>query len=244
MPGTFRVVGTFRVAGRGLVAYGDVITGSVACRETLCISLNSSIAISVEIRSVEMVDDTPTGSHVALLIASSDELESSLVEGLNFVGETLEVSPADRPDDSGGQTFDEAVARLHQLLVAIGWPTEVTWVPNTHVVAFPRRVYVFQPKDTRESGHLARKAFAAALDDSIAVRVGVLGHCKGMTFATVWPIVELGQGEESFLEHRVKVIAPSDAPRLTIVKWNWRWSLVTRTYRAWREQVARSVRAG
>lgn len=96
MPGVFRVVGTFRVAGRGLVAYGDLVNGTVASRETLRVPLNGSFAVTATIESVEMVDGTPTGSHIALLISSTDDLERAMLEGLNFAGETLEVSPAER----------------------------------------------------------------------------------------------------------------------------------------------------
>lgn len=105
MAGKFRVVGVLRLADRGLVAYGEVVEGTVARGEVLAIPLNSRVAISPMILSVEMVDGTAAGSHVGLLISSSHELEMDLVEALNFAGETLDVRPA--TVDPEAATFDE-----------------------------------------------------------------------------------------------------------------------------------------
>ncbi|HEY2090253.1 MAG TPA: hypothetical protein VGJ81_00055 [Thermoanaerobaculia bacterium] len=220
------------MAGRGLVAYGDVVSGTVAIRETLAIPLNSSISISPEIRSVETVDGTPTGSHVALLISSSDEIDVALLEALDFADEVLEVVPPEA--DPGTATFDEAVAKLRDLLVTIGWPTTVTWVANADVIAFPKRTYLFRPRAGQPSIESARQTFEAALRDFIAVRIAAIGHRKGVTFATVWPIKELGQGEDMFAERRVKVTAASVPPLVITVRFRWRWSLLRWAYEAWR----------
>lgn len=213
------------------MAYGDVIEGTVAKREVLAIPLNSSTWISPMIRSVEMVDGTRTGSHVALLISSSDELDVALIEALNFVGETLDVMPAQR--DPEAATFDEAAARLRDLLAAMGWPTAVTWVANEDIIVFPKRTYVFRPEAGRRSTEAARDVFELAMYDAVAVRVGAIGHRDGVTFATVWPIEQLAQGEEMFIERRVKVDAPSVPPRVVTVGFRWRWSLLKRACRTW-----------
>jgi hypothetical protein len=114
--------------------------------------------------------------------------------------------------DPGTATFDEAVAKLRDLLVTIGWPTTVTLVANADVIAFPKRTYLFRPRAGQRSIESARQTFEAALRDFIAVRIAAIGHRKGVTFATVWPIKELGQGEDMFVERRVKVTAASVPP--------------------------------
>lgn len=90
MPGQFKVVGTFLLSHRKrLVIYGDVASGTVSSGEELCVPLNGSLSVTVPIEDVEAVDGTPTGSHVALVVAE-DELDGQeLVQALNFSGETL-----------------------------------------------------------------------------------------------------------------------------------------------------------
>ena len=97
MSGRFKVFGTFRLKLRErdrLVIYGDIVEGSVRNHEVLLIPLNSSLSIAAKIESVEAVDGTATGSHVGLIVFSEDPDESSLLEGLNVVGDTLEVAAA------------------------------------------------------------------------------------------------------------------------------------------------------
>ncbi len=96
MPGRFKVFGTYRLSIKEherLVIYGDIVDGSVRVRELLLIPLNSSLNIAATVESVEAIDGTATGSHIALVIQSDDPEESSLLEGLNVVGDTLEVAP-------------------------------------------------------------------------------------------------------------------------------------------------------
>jgi len=92
MPGTFSVIGTISLHGRGLIAYGDIATGDVHAGEILVIPLNSSTAMSAVIRSVEAVDGTPTGSHVGLLLGE-DDLEVKMLEALGFQGRRLRSRP-------------------------------------------------------------------------------------------------------------------------------------------------------
>jgi hypothetical protein len=89
-------VGTFRLNQRGLVVYGDVVEGSVSAGERLPIPLNSSLSIAATIASIDAVDGTATQSHVALLVSADDDLEMSVIEGLNFIGETLQIGKAER----------------------------------------------------------------------------------------------------------------------------------------------------
>jgi hypothetical protein len=97
MPGEFKVFGTFVLSLRNrLVIYGDIVSGSIASGEELRVPLNGSFAITVPIESVETVDGTPTGSHVALLVAEDESLGQEIIQALNFSGETLVVqTPAE-----------------------------------------------------------------------------------------------------------------------------------------------------
>lgn len=104
MSGTFKVVGTFRLKNVGLVVYGDVVTGSVSNGELLLIPLNSSLSVTAPIRSVEAIDGTATGSHVALVLTADGELEISVLEALQFAGEVLHVERT--PDEASGPTSE------------------------------------------------------------------------------------------------------------------------------------------
>lgn len=223
--------------------------GTVAANESLQIPLNSSLSVAAEIASVESVDRTPTGSHAALLIATDNDSETAIMEGLNFIGETLEISAAqaewnDAAVAGEDAPFDRALARLQTLLTTIGWPSEIVWLANSQVVTFPERVFVFRPVKHRAAQVAARSAFRVAACNSAAVRMGAVGFCDNVTFATIWPIVELGQGEESFIENGVKVNAPDTVPDLKIIRSQIRWWFVRRAHRLWRYEIARKSGAG
>ncbi len=90
MPGRFTVRGTFVLALRNrLVVYGDIEDGTVSSGEELRVPLNGGFAITVTIESVEAVDGTKTGSHVALVVSEDDALGYELIQGMNFTNETL-----------------------------------------------------------------------------------------------------------------------------------------------------------
>ena len=74
--------------------YGDVVEGTVASGEELQIPLNGGLDMTVPIESVEMVDGTATGSHVALVVAEDDSLGHDLIQSMNFTDETLTVQVA------------------------------------------------------------------------------------------------------------------------------------------------------
>jgi hypothetical protein len=50
---------------------------TVATGENINVPLNSALSITFPIESIEAVDRTPTGSHVALLVAESNEVTSA-----------------------------------------------------------------------------------------------------------------------------------------------------------------------
>ena len=92
MPGKFKVAGSFVLQARNrLLIYGDILQGTVVSGEELRVPLNSSLAMTVPIESVEMVDGTQTGSHVALVVAEDESLGHDIIRALNFTDETLVV---------------------------------------------------------------------------------------------------------------------------------------------------------
>ena len=74
-----------------LIVYGDIVDGTVAPGEELRVPLNGSFAMTVPIETVETVDGTETGSHVALVVAEDDALGRNLTQSMNFTDETLVV---------------------------------------------------------------------------------------------------------------------------------------------------------
>lgn len=102
MPGRFTVRGSFVLGARNrLIVYGDVVKGTIEAGEELVVPLNSSLAMTVPIESVEAVDGTETGSHVALVVAEDDPLGHDLIHGLNITGETLAVQKPVHPVPEG-----------------------------------------------------------------------------------------------------------------------------------------------
>jgi hypothetical protein len=115
-------------------------------------------------------------------------------------------------------TFDEARRRLIDLLIRVGWPQEIVWVDESQIVSFPERVFVFLRGGQYEQERVARGKYDSAAAKCPAVRLGAVGIARGRTLAAVWPIEELGQGEEMFLEEGVKIDIPAAEPRLTITR--------------------------
>ena len=235
--GRFKVAGTFRVTGRGRIVYGDIASGEVISREGLLVPLGGGTTLAVGIRSIESMD-SPDRSFVALPLQANEELETALLEGLTLEGRELEVAPL-----PGRTTFPQAVERLRNLLRAMGWPEEVTWVPPSHVIRYPHHVYVFRPESSIASRNAAHIAFDSAADTCVAVRVGAIGRSGATTFAAVWPIHELGDGEEMFIEDGVKVNAPAEDLRVTIVRSRIKWRLTRWLYESWCERQDAALRA-
>lgn len=228
--GSFAVAGTFRLAGRGLIAFGDVVSGDVRVDEGLLIPLNSSTTISARIQSVEVVVRSDR-SYVGLLLAE-DDLEAGILEALRFDGEELQVSPI-----PGRTTFAEAVERLRKLLRELLRPDQLVWVPASHVIRFPFHVYILRPRTSPSAESSAKRAFDSAADECIAVRVGALASTETKTFATVWPIYELGDGEAMFVHDSVKTDAPDQNPNVIVVNSRLRWWIIDKLYRRWQKRV-------
>lgn len=69
----------------------------------------------------------------------------------------------------------------------------------------------------------AKREFDSAADSCVAVRTGAIGSTGTITFAAVWPIHELADGEAMFIHDSVKVDAPRENPKITVVTSAVRW---------------------
>src|SRR3954468_21164788 len=103
MPGKFKVAGSFVLQARNrLIIYGDVVQGTVGPGEELRVPLNGSFAMTVPIESVEMVDGTQTGSHVALVVARTSL--SATISSMRSTSLTKHSSFKCRSSVSGART--------------------------------------------------------------------------------------------------------------------------------------------
>ena len=235
MPGTLAVAGTFPIARRGVVVYGEVIAGDVRAGEVLTVPLNGGTSTSAVIRSVEAVDRPETGVHVGLLL-SNDEPAIDLLRGVALDGQTLIVSSPEVDEDAGGIGFDEAKRRLVDLLLRVQRPREIAWVDESHITRFPDRVFVFLRRGQFEPEHVVRAKYRLAAAKCPAVRLGAVGTVGTMSLVAVWPICELGAGEEMFIEEGVKIDVPAADPVVTITTSRVTWWVIRRAYRKWIER--------
>jgi hypothetical protein len=81
----------------------------------------------------------------------------------------------------------------------------------------------------------AQAAFDAAAG-CVAVRVGAIGSAGGMTFAAVWPIHELHDGEQIFIAAGVKIDAPYDDRPVMVIRSRLQWWWLERAYTRWRRR--------
>lgn len=132
--------------------------------------------------------------------------------------------PEEIPQIPGRATFDEAVERLRKLLRSLLRPDALVWVTPFQVIRGSSHLYIFRPDLSDESEGTARRMFDLAARDCVAVRVGAVASSKTTTFAMVWPIQELADGEAMFIHDSVKTDAPDENPAVTEVRsrlWWW-----------------------
>ena len=79
---TFQIEGSFKLTGRGLVIYGDIIRGTV--RKESHISFNNqNQQIKLRIKSVEMMDNIQTNlAKVCFLFYYENDAEREILETL------------------------------------------------------------------------------------------------------------------------------------------------------------------
>ncbi len=129
----------------------------------------------------------------------------------------------------GRATFDEAVERLRKLLRSLLRPDELVWVTPFQVIRGPSHLYIFRPDLSAEGEGTARRMFDVAARDCVAVRVGAIASTETTTFAMVWPIQELADGEAMFIHDSVKTDAPHENPAVTVVRSRlWWWVIESR----------------
>ena len=79
---TFQIDGSFKVTGRGLVIYGDIISGTVR-KENYISFTNQSQQIKLKIRSVGMIDNIPEKiAKVGLVFYYDNDAEREILEAL------------------------------------------------------------------------------------------------------------------------------------------------------------------
>jgi hypothetical protein len=222
MPGEFTVVGALRLAARGVVVvYGDLVRGDVADGEILIVPRPGESPLRIQIASVEAIDKTATGSHLALLLPEETDPEMLLRRTFSIE------APA---GDEVPMSFDEAKERLAGLLASAGWPSRIVWLEAARVRQSDRHVSLFRPNSPQPE-ESAREAFERARQSALAVRVGAVGFIGATTFAVVWPIREFGQGEPMFIWRQTKINMPAEAPVVKAVTSRLKWWLAGASHR-------------
>ena len=91
---TFQIDGSFKLTGRGLVIYGDIISGTIN-RENYISFNNQSQQIKLKIKSIEMMDKiTEKIVKVCLVFYYDNEAQREILESLRVEKQTITVTEA------------------------------------------------------------------------------------------------------------------------------------------------------
>ena len=91
MIGKFKVSGTIKIAGRGLVLIGDIIEGIVKAGGVVVIK-NGAEEIFLEIKEVDIGDRISRGEFfIGITFIFKDERQKIFFESLNIEGQVLDV---------------------------------------------------------------------------------------------------------------------------------------------------------
>lgn len=91
--GTFIAIDSFAIKQRNEFYFiGELINGNIEPGWFVSIQLNSSLAITVQIKSIEDVDFTHERGRYKLIIVDSDTESTELLLGLNVGNETLTIT--------------------------------------------------------------------------------------------------------------------------------------------------------
>jgi len=89
--GKFRITGSFKISGRGLVAIGDIIEGKVKDGSFTTFNTGSK-DVTLKIGSVEMGDKISSGEYfVGLLFVYKDENEKKELESLKLPEQVIDI---------------------------------------------------------------------------------------------------------------------------------------------------------
>jgi len=124
--------------------------------------------------------------------------------------------------------------RLRNLLGQLRRSRQLVWVAPSQCIVFPSRVYIFRPDGKSE--RIAKRTFDAGMGECVAVRVGAVASIEAVTFASVWPIARLADGEAMFIRDSVKIDAPHDDPPVIVVRLRVYWWLLGKLHRRWRRR--------
>ena len=93
MDSTFESVGTVKIDDRRFAIYGNILSGEVSGGQSVTIPLNASTSITLEIDSIEFLDQIRDNtSYVALAFHKLDADTVELLEQLNICNEALEIT--------------------------------------------------------------------------------------------------------------------------------------------------------
>ena len=89
--GKFRIIDSFKITGRGLVARGEIIEGIVKVGSFATIRINSQ-NIVLHIRGVEAIDNISTKeSWVGLILISNNEDEQKNIQNIKLEEQLVDI---------------------------------------------------------------------------------------------------------------------------------------------------------
>ena len=89
--GKFRIIDSFKITGRGLVARGEIIEGIVKVGSFATIRINSQ-DIVLHIRGVEYIDNISTKqSWVGLILISNNEDEQKNIQNIKLEEQIVDI---------------------------------------------------------------------------------------------------------------------------------------------------------
>lgn len=91
---TFQIDGSFKITGRGLVIYGDIISGTIS-KENYISFYNQNQQIKLKIKSVEMMDNIAEKiAKVCLVFYYDNDGQRGILELLRVKKQTITVTEA------------------------------------------------------------------------------------------------------------------------------------------------------
>jgi translation elongation factor EF-Tu-like GTPase len=89
--GTFKIQGSFKITGRGLVAFGQIIEGKVKIGSHFTLNIKNK-SVAVQVTGVEMMDNISTQeSWVGLLFHYSDQQQGKEFDQIKLTEQVVEI---------------------------------------------------------------------------------------------------------------------------------------------------------
>lgn len=91
---TFQIDGSFKLRGRGLVVFGDIISGIVS-KENFVLFKDQNQQVKLEITSIEFMDNiTEKIAKVCLLFYYDNDAQREILEALKVEKQTIMITDA------------------------------------------------------------------------------------------------------------------------------------------------------